>query len=177
MRILATLVITMFLLTPLTAVAETPRTPVTLQTTEGNTIKGTVSGIRDGAVSLVTEFGVVRVPLEKLTAESRKTIEQSGDGEAAALRVRVAELEALVEKLRDENAALRRQTPPSAPAPQRFAGGGTTERVAPTADAGNGGYWISNTGKRHNSRCRYYQNSQGRKGGANEGVGCKICGG
>jgi len=37
--------------------------------------------------------------------------------------------------------------------------------------------WISDSGKRHNSRCRYYHNCKGRAGGPTEGVACKICGG
>jgi len=117
MKIRSLLVMTALLVAPLPISAETPKVPVTLQTTEGNTIKGTVSGIREGAVSVITEFGVIRVPLEKLTPESRKKLEPSGDGEVATLRGRVAELEALVEKLREKNAALRRQSPPVAPAP------------------------------------------------------------
>ena len=39
------------------------------------------------------------------------------------------------------------------------------------------GFWISKTGKRHNSSCRYYMKSKGHMGAKNEGVACKICGG
>ena len=39
-------------------------------------------------------------------------------------------------------------------------------------------YWITNSsGVRHNSSCRYYMNSNGRKCSKNEGRACKICGG
>jgi len=39
-------------------------------------------------------------------------------------------------------------------------------------------YWITNSsGIRHNSSCRYYENSNGRKCSKNEGRACKICGG
>lgn len=39
-------------------------------------------------------------------------------------------------------------------------------------------YWItSSTSKRHNSKCRYYQNSSGRPAESDEGIACKICGG
>ena len=42
------------------------------------------------------------------------------------------------------------------------------------ADTG-GGYWISNTNKRHNSSCRYYQKSKGRSsGGKNQGLACQV---
>lgn len=38
--------------------------------------------------------------------------------------------------------------------------------------------WITNSsGVRHNSSCRYYMNSNGRKCSNNEGRACKICGG
>ena len=38
-------------------------------------------------------------------------------------------------------------------------------------------YWISRTGKRHNSSCRYFKTSKGRIGNKDTGVACKICGG
>jgi len=38
--------------------------------------------------------------------------------------------------------------------------------------------WLTiKSGIRHNSSCRYYQNSKGRPCGPNEGRACKICGG
>jgi hypothetical protein len=38
-------------------------------------------------------------------------------------------------------------------------------------------FWVSTTGKRHNSSCRYYKTSKGSIGTKNSGVPCKICGG
>lgn len=39
-------------------------------------------------------------------------------------------------------------------------------------------YWMTNSsGKRHNSGCRYYENSKGHHCGPNDGIPCKICGG
>ena len=39
-------------------------------------------------------------------------------------------------------------------------------------------YWLStNSNKRHNSDCRWYEKSKGRTCTASEGVACKICGG
>ncbi|MGA2253496.1 MAG: hypothetical protein ABSG53_02450 [Thermoguttaceae bacterium] len=39
-------------------------------------------------------------------------------------------------------------------------------------------YWLTiKSGIRHNSSCRYYQNSKGRPCGPDEGRACKICGG
>ena len=52
-------------------------------------------------------------------------------------------------------------------------------RTAPSReeDSESGGYWLSSTGKRHNSSCRYYKSSKGRACGAKDGVACKVCGG
>lgn len=44
-------------------------------------------------------------------------------------------------------------------------------------DSEGGEYWLSSTGKRHNSSCRYYKSSKGRPCGAKDGVACKTCGG
>lgn len=44
-------------------------------------------------------------------------------------------------------------------------------------DSESGEYWLSSTGKRHNSSCRYYKSSKGRPCGAKDGVACKTCGG
>ncbi len=38
-------------------------------------------------------------------------------------------------------------------------------------------YWISSTGKTHNSSCRYYNNCKGYWSNTPSGVNCKICGG
>ena len=41
----------------------------------------------------------------------------------------------------------------------------------------DGEWWLSSSGKRHNSGCRYYKTSKGRACGADDGVPCKVCGG
>lgn len=38
-------------------------------------------------------------------------------------------------------------------------------------------YWISSTGKTHNSSCRYYNNCKGYWSDTGSGDNCKICGG
>jgi hypothetical protein len=39
-------------------------------------------------------------------------------------------------------------------------------------------YWLTtSSNKRHNSSCRYFENSRGRYCGTNEGIPCKLCGG
>ena len=50
-------------------------------------------------------------------------------------------------------------------------------KVSKGETATGGKYWISSTNKRHNSSCRYYQQSKGKLGNKDEGVACKICGG
>ena len=159
--------------------AEAKREPMKLSLVGGDSITGTVSGVKDGSVSVITDYGVIRVPVAKLTDESRKKLGISADANFAQLEKRIAELEALVERLRAENAQLRRQPLPT-PTPtqvQPLTGGGGTNNVTPSQPAQAGGYWISSTGKRHNSRCRYYETSKGRVGSATEGVACKVCGG
>ena len=39
------------------------------------------------------------------------------------------------------------------------------------------GYWLSTSGKRHNSKCRYYKKSKGIPCGSKDGTACKACGG
>lgn len=157
--------------------AEAKREPVKLSLVGGDSITGKMSGMKDGEVSLITDYGVIRVPVTKLTDDSRKKLGISADANVAQLEKRVAELEALVERLRAENAQLRRQPPPTpTPTVQPLTGGGTN-KVTPSQPVKAGGYWISTTGKRHNSRCRYYETSKGRSGSATEGVACKVCGG
>jgi hypothetical protein len=159
--------------------AEAKREPVKLSLVGGDSITGTVSGVKDGHVSVITDYGVIRVPVAKLTDDSRKKLGISADANVAQLEKRIAELEALVERLRAENAQLRRQPLPT-PTPtqvQPLTGGGGTNKVTPSQPAQAGGYWISSTGKRHNARCRFYATSKGRSGSATEGVACKVCGG
>lgn len=74
--------------------------------------------------------------------------------------------------------------------PERGAGTNVAGRSSPEADgppakspprgekdSENGGYWLSSTGKRHNSSCRYYKSSKGHACGPKDGVACKSCGG
>lgn len=57
-------------------------------------------------------------------------------------------------------------------------GVGAETAKSPTAEKKELSHWMSaSSGKRHNSKCRYYQNSKGRLCGPNDGVACKICGG
>ncbi len=119
------------------------------------------------------------------------------EGDSAALRKRIMELEQLVEDLLKENADLRRQAEGTEepagkkaepePAPERKPL--VKKPKAPVVKAEpepaeekkplpQGARWISTTGKRHNSACRYYGKSEGRMAKQqDEGVACKFCGG
>lgn len=49
---------------------------------------------------------------------------------------------------------------------------------APSTAPAEKSYWITvKSGVRHNSKCRYYQNSNGRPCTKDEGRACKLCGG
>jgi hypothetical protein len=98
----------------------------------------------------------------------------------------IAELKKEVAALREENRRLRQlliqrvddqfagpaEKPKAVPVP-------TPEEVAAAAgkkSASAAKYWLSSGGKRHNSKCRYF-NGAGRACTKDEGVPCKICGG
>lgn len=55
--------------------------------------------------------------------------------------------------------------------PQAVSGVSTNSAAAET------GYWLSNTGKRHNKTCRYYKATRGQFCGPSGGTACAICGG
>ena len=172
---LSLIVACMTLFAPCGVGAEAPQvgTKVTLKLVSGDTITGTVGAVKDGAVSVGTEYGAIRVPVGKLSAESRASLGITDNTDAESLRKRIAELETLVTRLREENAGLRKG---ASTATQPTAGNPAPE-VRPTPPTAEGtGYKLSSTGKRHNSRCRYF-NSAGRACSATEGVACKICGG
>ena len=38
-------------------------------------------------------------------------------------------------------------------------------------------FWLSKSGKRHNSRCKWYRNCEGHECGPTDGSPCKVCGG
>lgn len=152
---------------------------VKIQLNDGDSLSGSVSSVKDGTVSMITEYGVVRVPVTKLTEASRKELGLSAETSTADLQKKVAELEALVEKLRDENAELRRRLAATPATPQPLVArpaGGTAAPKAP-AESQGAKVWISSTGKAHNSRCRYYAVGKGGFANPGSGIACKICGG
>lgn len=149
----------------------------TIKLVGGEVMSGVVGVVKDGSLSVITDYGPVRIPLHKISPESKATLGiTEGAANTAALTAKIRELEELVVRLREENATLRRAAT-SGPAIQPLVTRPSSNTGAIPSSGGTGmSYRISSTGKRHNSRCRYYS-SNGRAGSANEGVACKICGG
>lgn len=150
-------------------------TPIEINLLDGSRIKGRVMSATPNEITFMTGFGVSRIPLEKLTPESRQAVTMGAKPDVDALLRRIAELEAKVSQLQQENESLRRQAvatptyrPPSG-AQSMTPSGSTTQ---PAAGAS---HTISSTGKRHNSGCRFF--GSGRACGPTDGVACKICGG
>lgn len=146
---------------------------ITVKLLSGETLVGKVAGIKDDAVNLVTDYGVVSIPVAKIAEESRKSLNIAEENDTTKLKNRIIELEALVASLREENATLRKGgiAAPSNAAPSQKASAVPNQ----TQEAGVT-YKLSKTGKRHNSRCRYF-GSAGDACGPNDGEPCKVCGG
>lgn len=96
----------------------------------------------------------------------------------------IARLKAENEKLRAENQRLRQLlvqgSPGSAPSvPVQRAAPVSSSSVTRSSTEGQGlTHWVtSSSGKRHNSSCRWYRNSNGRPATAAEGTACLKCGG
>ena len=103
--------------------------------------------------------------------------------------VKIAELEKENELLRKENQALRRQVV----ALRTRLGTSEAEKAGTDAkrkgrdldaeaaevkpDKENDEHWLSGSGKRHNSSCRYFKTGNGRLCTEKEGAPCKVCGG
>ncbi|WP_009962601.1 hypothetical protein [Verrucomicrobium spinosum] len=154
---------------------------------DGSKIKGRVMSVTASEVTVMSDFGVLRLDLQKLTADTRAKLSETSKPDSAALLQRIVELEAKVSQLQQENEQLRRgalavstpaRTPAYTPSPATGirslspgSGSGASSSEAPAASR----WTISSTGKRHNSGCRYY--GSGRSCGPGDGVACKICGG
>lgn len=141
---------------------------------DGSKIKGRVVSATASEVTVMSDLGVLRIALDKLTPESRAKVMEGAKPEVDALLKRIAELEAKVSQLAQENETLRRQALAGSTAVPRPSGGLgiTPQTTTPTAGVS---YTISSTGKRHRSGCRYF--GTGRACGPTDGIACKICGG
>lgn len=182
------LLLSIFSLTTLLPVhlaqGQSPESPkqITLKLVGGEVVTGVVVGIGDGNVNVNTDLGAIRVPIDRLTQESKAVLDIRPEFEVTELRKKVAALETLVAALREENGNLRKAG---------IAGAGTGSALLPNLPEQAGivdlkpndkssslgvSYRLSSTGKRHNSRCRFF-GSKGRDCNATEGVACKVCGG
>lgn len=150
--------------------------PTELSLLNGSKIKGRIMTATASEVTMMSDFGVLRLPLDKLTVESRAKVGEGAKPDAEAMARRIAELEAKVAQLQTENEALRAQSAAAPASTYRpngmnsFSSGGTSPTGAMTQN-----HSISSTGKRHNSGCRYF--GSGRACGPTDGIACKICGG
>jgi cell division protein FtsB len=166
--------------------------PFTLELTGGSVINGDLVSWNGQQVVVKAEFGSLTFKREQLSQATLQRLDLLS-GDPQKLVARIAELEATVDSLRKDNAALRQQLQAlnqqllvlkqRLEAATRSQSTAAAVREAPTSansftstSAQTGlSYTISSTGKRHNSRCRYY--GSGRPAGPNEGIPCKICGG
>lgn len=150
--------------------------PIDLNLLDGSHIKGKVMSSNGTDLTVMSEFGVLRIALEKLTPESLQKVTQAVQPDTTSLLKRIAELEARVSQLQQENEALRRQAL-TTPSPTVRTSGISSLPTGTTVKPAASGlqYTISSTGKRHNSHCRFF--GTGRSCGPTDGVACKICGG
>jgi hypothetical protein len=155
--------------------------PISLELAGGSLIKGDLVSWNGQQAVVKAEFGSLTFKREQLSQATLQRLDLLS-GDPQKLVARIAELEATVESLRKDNAVLRQQlqaalAAPTAPAPGPAlpvnAIASTRSQSAPASTGLS--YTVSSTGKRHNSRCRYY--GSGRSAGPNEGIPCKICGG
>ncbi len=145
---------------------------------DGSKLKGRVMSATASEITVMSDLGVFRIPLEKLTPESRQAVTVASKPDVDALLRKVAELEARISQLQQENETLRRQVA-ATPSPGYRPSGAQSLTPSPPTPTGppaaGGRFTISSTGKRHNSGCRYF--GTGRSCSSNEGTACKICGG
>lgn len=151
--------------------------PIEINLLDGSRIKGRVMSATASEITFMTDFGVSRIPLEKLTPESKQAVTVGAKPDVDALLRRVSELEAKVSQLQQENESLRRQAVATPTPTYRPPSGAQslTPQGSSTQPAAGASHTISSTGKRHNSGCRYF--GSGRACGPTEGIACKICGG
>lgn len=153
--------------------------PMELNLIDGSRIKGRVMSSTGSDITVTSDFGVIHIPMEKLTPESRRAVTEATKPDVDSLLKKVAELEARISQLQQENETLRKQMAARPASGGNAAGSSALAPPASTAgsqpSAAAGGHTISSTGKRHNSGCRYF--GSGRPCGPNDGIACKICGG
>jgi uncharacterized small protein (DUF1192 family) len=145
--------------------------PVELRTRHGRVLVGELVDTTETEVVLHTELGELRSSLANLDAASRAKLAALTRETLATLQRRVAELEGEIAILQAENSRLR-ATLTTRARPVAAAADGAVAAPVP-----EGSYWISSSGKRHRSGCRYHGLGKGRASEVREGVACKVCGG
>ena len=157
---------------------------LTLKTVDGMELRGLVVATTADEVTLQNSSGIFTLKRSQLAVESKAALAKAETADDAdGLRRKIAEQERTITALRAENqqlrAALAQGAAASAPGLPASAANVTAVQPAGTTTGASAkaGFWISSTGKRHNSGCRYYQTSKGRTGSSDEGIPCKICGG
>ncbi len=163
---------------PVLFIASVHAGPISVELTCGSVINGELLSWNGKEVEIKAEFGTMKLKRESLSSKTLDRLDlQSGDPQKLAARI--TELEATVESLRRDNAALRQQltqtNSQTSPAPVTQSSGVTSSSSATTAQNTGLSYTRSSTGKRHNSNCRYF--GSGSPCGPTDGVACKICGG
>jgi cell shape-determining protein MreC len=166
----------------LVSVATALSAPITLELSGGSVIKGDLISWNGQQAVVKAEFGSMTFKRDQLSQATLQRLELLS-GDPQKLLARISELEATVESLRKDNAALRQQLQIVTTTQSRSPAPAISREVTPRANsftpsvsAPTGlSYTISSTGKRHNSRCRYY--GSGRPCGPTDGIPCKICGG
>lgn len=154
--------------------------PISIELSGGSVINGELISWNGNEVQIKAEFGTMTLKREQLSKKSLDRMDLLS-GDPQKLAAKVSELEATIESLRRDNAALRQQlaqTQPqqsSASQPAASASGVTSPPSPNSAQNSGLSYSRSSTGKRHNSNCRYF--GSGSPCGPNDGVPCKICGG
>lgn len=130
---------------------------------DGSKIKGRVMSVTASEVTVMSDFGVLRLDLQKLTAETRAKLTEGSKPDASALLQRIAELEAKVSQLQQENEQLRRnalsgataaRAPAYTPSPAsgiRSLSPGSGSGASSVEVSAASRWTISSAGKRHNS--------------------------
>lgn len=148
------------------------------------------------ALGLLTALALFSLPLpaaepkmEQVAESEAKLIDNPETFTTATAAARIKALERENELLRKENQALRRQVVTlrtrigSSEAEKAGADAkGKDEALDAAAskvkpDRENDEHWLTGSGRRHNSSCRYFKTGNGRLCTEKEGTPCKVCGG
>ena len=152
---------------------------VSITKIDGSTVEGKVISKSAKEVLLETRTGPVRISTSQLDPSSKKRLDITPEKEISSAQYSL--LEAKVAALELENQSLRKQLQELKASGGKSIGAdgpppASTTGVDQTKSAAKGtGFSLSASGKRHNSRCRFYDAAKACN--QNEGTACKICGG